>query len=127
MSSLSKETLSADHEGWLPNFLLQQTAGKYLLVDLPCLKMCPRPQLNRLLGSRRCLLDSRKQEWECKGMSPGAKRVLDAFDSLSAEAREEVLGELLRRAAHSDHMAPSDEELVAAADNVFLELDRRES
>ena len=60
-------------------------------------------------------------------MSPGATSVLEAFDSLSAEEREEVLNELLRRAAHSDHEAPSDEELVAAADKVFLELDRRES
>ncbi len=60
-------------------------------------------------------------------MSPGAKRVLDSFDSLSGEEREEVFAELLRRVAHSDHGSPSDEELVAAANEVFLELDRSES
>jgi hypothetical protein len=60
-------------------------------------------------------------------MSPGAKSVLEAFDSLSSEEREEVLGELLRRAGHSDHESPGDEELLAAADQVFMELDRRES
>ena len=60
-------------------------------------------------------------------MSPGAKSVLDAFDALSVEEREEVVSELLRRVARSDHESPSDEELVATADEVFLELDRRES
>jgi hypothetical protein len=60
-------------------------------------------------------------------MSPGAKSVLEAFDSLSTDEREEVLGELLRRAAQADHETPTDEELIAAADKVFLELDRRES
>jgi hypothetical protein len=53
-------------------------------------------------------------------MSPRAKSVLDAFDSLSGEEREELLSELLRRVAHSDHGSPSDEELVTAANDVFL-------
>jgi len=60
-------------------------------------------------------------------MTHKAKGVIDAFDSLSAEEREEVLAELLCRTAQSDHKTPSDEELVAAADQVFLELDRSES
>lgn len=72
-------------------------------------------------------LDRRVREWEGKSMTDDAKGVLDAFDSLSAEERQEVLAELLRRAAQSDHKTPSDQELVAAADQVFLELDRSES
>jgi hypothetical protein len=60
-------------------------------------------------------------------MPQNAKTVLDAFDSLPADERERVMVELIRRAARRDHEAPSDEELIAAADRVFLELDRRES
>ncbi|MFQ5790813.1 MAG: hypothetical protein ACE5JI_10095 [Acidobacteriota bacterium] len=60
-------------------------------------------------------------------MTEGAKSVLEAFESLSAEEREEVFTELLRRVAHSDHDAPSDEELVEAADRVFSGLDQSES
>lgn len=72
-------------------------------------------------------LDWRCLESEVRSMTQDAKRVLDAFDSLPAAGREEVMVELLRRAARGDHEAPSDEELVAAADSIFLELDRRES
>lgn len=60
-------------------------------------------------------------------MTQSAKSVLDAFDSLPVAEREQVMVELMRRAARGDHEAPSDEELIAAADSVFLELDRRES
>ena len=60
-------------------------------------------------------------------MAQNAKSVLDAFDSLPVAEREQVMLELMRRAARGDHEAPGDEELIAAADRVFLELDRRES
>ena len=60
-------------------------------------------------------------------MTQDAKSVLDAFDSLPDAEREEVMVELLRRAARSDHEAPSDQDLVAAAERVFLELDRSEN
>jgi len=79
------------------------------------------------LGPRNARLDRSVLQWECKGMTRRAKSVLDAFDSLSAEERQEVLAELFRRAARSDHETSSDEELIAAAGNVFLELDRDES
>jgi hypothetical protein len=59
-------------------------------------------------------------------MSRGAEAVIAAFDGLPAPEREEVVAELLRRVAQSDHAAPSDEELIAAADQVFQALDRRE-
>jgi hypothetical protein len=60
-------------------------------------------------------------------MTQSAKSILEAFDSLPAAEREEVMAELIRRATRGDHEAPSDEEFIAAADRVFLELDRRES
>ena len=59
-------------------------------------------------------------------MSSGAKAVLDAFEQLPLGERNEVVLELLRRAAASPHESPSDDELLRAADEVFLELDRRE-
>ena len=59
-------------------------------------------------------------------MSRGAEAIIAALDNLPAPEREEVVSELLRRVALSDHGAPSDEELIAAADQVFLGLDRRE-
>ncbi len=60
-------------------------------------------------------------------MSQGAKAILDAFERLPPAERDEVTLEVLRRAAQSPHEAPDDAELVQAADQVFLELDRRES
>ena len=60
-------------------------------------------------------------------MSSGAKSVLDAFEQLPAAEREEVVAELLRRTAASLHESPTDEELLGAADAIFVEMDRRES
>ena len=59
-------------------------------------------------------------------MTDGVKSVLEAYESLPESEREEVLAELIRRAAHSDHQSPTDDELVEAADRVFLEYDRSE-
>lgn len=60
-------------------------------------------------------------------MSREAEAVIAAFDQLPPPQREEVVSELLRRVALSDHKTPSDDELVAAADQVFQALDRREN
>ncbi len=60
-------------------------------------------------------------------MSRDAQAVLAAFDQLPPVEREEVVSELLRRVAQSDHKSVSDDELIAAADDVFQELDRREN
>ena len=59
-------------------------------------------------------------------MSRG-ESIIAALDELPAPEREEVISELLRRVALSDHGTPSDEELTAAADQVFQSLDRREN
>jgi len=77
--------------------------------------------------TRGVTLDWDRLEWEPTSMSGGAKRVLDAFEQLPPRERDEVVVELLRRAASAPHESPSDDELLRAADDVFLELDRRES
>ena len=59
-------------------------------------------------------------------MSGGAKALLDAFEQLPSGEQNEVVLELMRRAAASAHESPNDDELLRAADEVFLELDRRE-
>ena len=60
-------------------------------------------------------------------MSRDAQAVLAAFDQLPPVEREEVVSELLRRVAQSDHKSLSDKELVTAADELFQDLDRREN
>ncbi len=59
-------------------------------------------------------------------MTQTAKKFVGEFDALPEADREQVLAELLRRAAAEPHELPNDEDMVAAADEVFLELDRRE-
>ena len=59
-------------------------------------------------------------------MVAAAQKVLEAFDALQPPARQEVLDEMLRRAALEHHDSLSDEELTAAADSLFLQLDRDE-
>jgi hypothetical protein len=60
-------------------------------------------------------------------MTLAAKKVLEDFDALPDQERAEVLAELLRRAALAHHDLPEDTDLTAAADRLFVELDRRES
>ena len=59
-------------------------------------------------------------------MTQAAKRLLDQFDALQDGDRAEVLAELLRRVAATPHDLTDPEELVAAADQLFVELDRGE-
>jgi hypothetical protein len=59
-------------------------------------------------------------------MTQAAKKLLDQFEALPDNDRAEVLAELLRRAAMAPHDLPNDEDLVNAADRLFVELDRRE-
>ena len=51
---------------------------------------------------------------------------MSEYEALPEVERQELLAALLRRAAFEPHDLPSDDDLVAAADHVFLELDRRE-
>jgi hypothetical protein len=59
-------------------------------------------------------------------MSRNVEAILAELDELPTSEREEVVAEFLRRVALSEHPAPSDYELTAAADQVFQDLDRRE-
>lgn len=60
-------------------------------------------------------------------MTEATRKLLNAFDALQEADRQEVLREILRRTATAPHGAPSDTELIAAANEVFLNLDRRET
>jgi hypothetical protein len=59
-------------------------------------------------------------------MTHAAKKLLEEFDALQDADRAEVLAELLRRVALAPHDLPDNEDLTAAADRLFSELDRRE-
>lgn len=59
-------------------------------------------------------------------MTEAVKQLVDQFDALPAQERQEALAELLRRAGSEPHDLPDDDDLIAAADVVFQELDRRE-
>ena len=59
-------------------------------------------------------------------MTQAAKKVIEEFDALQDADRAEVLAELLRRIALAPHDLPDSDDLVAAADRLFVELDRRE-
>lgn len=59
-------------------------------------------------------------------MTRGARGVLEAFEQLPPNERDEVVAELLRRTALFEHESPSDEDLLRAADGIFLDLDERE-
>ena len=59
-------------------------------------------------------------------MTETARKLLDSFDALPEPERQEVAREILRRTALAEHDSLEDAELVAAADEVFRELDRAE-
>ena len=57
-------------------------------------------------------------------MTETVRELVDQFDSMSEAERQEVLVEMLRRAAVGEHDLPDDVDLLTAADEVFRELDR---
>ena len=61
-----------------------------------------------------------------EAMTHTAKEFVGAFDALPEAEREQILAELLRRAAAGPHDLPNEKDLTAVADQVFQELDRRE-
>ena len=60
-------------------------------------------------------------------MGDAARHLLKSFEALSDTEQREVLAQLLRRAAEMPYPFPTDEDLLQAADQVFQELDRRET
>jgi hypothetical protein len=56
-----------------------------------------------------------------------AKELVDHFRALPDNAKREVLSELVRLSGGIDFPMISDEELVTAANDVFLTYDKREA
>lgn len=59
-------------------------------------------------------------------MTRAAQKVLDTFETLPEEDKKEIATEILRRTSAEDYGDFDDSALTLAADQVFLELDRRE-
>ena len=59
-------------------------------------------------------------------MTQAAEKLLEQFEALPDRDRSELMTELVRRVALAPHDLPTDEDLVASADRLFVELDRRE-
>jgi hypothetical protein len=59
-------------------------------------------------------------------MSTTAEQLLASFDALPDTVKFEVAFEILRRTKDFDFPPLTDDELVANAEAMFLELDRRE-
>lgn len=60
-------------------------------------------------------------------MTQAAKKLLEAFEALPEADRSAIVAELARRVALAPHDLPNDDDLLASADRLFSELDRRES
>jgi len=71
-------------------------------------------------------LDHDDTSWDADLVTPATTKLLEEFDALPDRERSELFAELARRVAHARHDGPSDGDLLAAADRVFLDLDKRE-
>ena len=60
-------------------------------------------------------------------MTKAAKEFLETFETLPDPDKQEVAVEILRHTLAESYSSPDDSDLVFAADQLFLELDRRES
>ena len=59
-------------------------------------------------------------------MTKAAQDLLRSFKALPLSDQHDVLVQLLREPIEASYKAPSDDELIAATDAVFLEYDRSE-
>ena len=71
-------------------------------------------------------LDARNAKCHSDLMTQATQRLLDEVEALPDQDRAELVAELLRRTAFSPHDLPEDDDLVASADRLFVELDRQE-
>lgn len=60
-------------------------------------------------------------------MTAQGKHIIEEFEALPDAAKREVLAELIRTARFVDYPPGSDDELLSAADELFIEYDRREA
>lgn len=59
-------------------------------------------------------------------MGDAARRFIRSFEALSPPDQHDVLVSLLRLPLEAEYTAPTDDELVEVADQVFLALDEAE-
>ncbi len=59
-------------------------------------------------------------------MTPVVEKLVAEVEALPEAQRQEVIAAVLRRARTEPHDPPDEADLVAAADTLFQELDRRE-
>lgn len=59
-------------------------------------------------------------------MTQATKKLLEEFEAMPEQERSELVAELARRVASAPHDRPSDDDLLAAADQLFVDLDQRE-
>ncbi len=60
-------------------------------------------------------------------MTTEAQNLLRSFDLLQEADKREVAAEIIRRSSATDVPPLSDDQLIAIADEVFLEMDKEES
>lgn len=59
-------------------------------------------------------------------MSAEARHLIEGFEALPDPAKREVLAELVRISRHIDYPEMSEEELISAANDLFVTYDERE-
>ena len=59
-------------------------------------------------------------------MTHATQKLIEEFEALPDRDRSELVAELARRVALDPHDLPHDDDLVATADRLFTDLDRRE-
>ena len=60
-------------------------------------------------------------------MDSAVKDILDSFDRLPEDEKREIASEIIRRTLNLNFPNITDEELIYNAEEIFLELDKRES
>jgi hypothetical protein len=60
-------------------------------------------------------------------MTAQGKQIIEEFEALPDSAKREVLAELIRTSRFIAYPEVSEDELLSAADEIFLEYDRREA
>jgi hypothetical protein len=93
-----------------------------------CAIMSPRraAHLARCASKLSNKLDAKNTKWESDSVTKATQKLLDEFETLPDQDRSELFAELARRVALAPHDVPRDDDLVAIADHLFTELDRRE-
>jgi hypothetical protein len=71
-------------------------------------------------------LDAKNTTWDSDFVTHVTQKLIEEFEALPDRDRSELVAELARRVALAPHDLPQDEDLLAAADRLFADLDRRE-